>query len=85
MIPVPTGVRVCLATGHTDTRRAFPRLALLVLRRRLILRLTLAAVPFEHLVDPGLGDLRHGGVTGRPRMESILRETRSHEFLRCRS
>ena len=30
MIPVPAGVRVWLATGHTDMRRGFPRLALLV-------------------------------------------------------
>ena len=30
MIPVPVGVRVWLATGHTDMRRGFPGLALLV-------------------------------------------------------
>src|SRR6516164_8937853 len=30
MIPVPSGVRVWLATGHTDMRRGFPGLALLV-------------------------------------------------------
>ena len=30
MIPVPSGVRVWLATGHTDMRRGFPSLALLV-------------------------------------------------------
>jgi len=30
MIPVPAGVRVWLATGHTDMRRGFPSLALLV-------------------------------------------------------
>jgi transposase len=30
MIPVPTGVRVWLATGHTDMRRGFPSLALQV-------------------------------------------------------
>ncbi len=30
MIPVPTGVRVWLATGHTDMRKGFPGLALLV-------------------------------------------------------
>ena len=30
MIPVPTGVRVWLAAGHTDMRRGFPGLALLV-------------------------------------------------------
>jgi transposase len=30
MIPVPAGVRVWLATGHTDMRRGFPGLALLV-------------------------------------------------------
>lgn len=30
MIPVPSGVRVWLATGHTDMRRGFPRLALQV-------------------------------------------------------
>ena len=28
MIPVPAGVRVWLATGHTDMRRGFPGLAL---------------------------------------------------------
>ncbi|WP_345944177.1 IS66 family insertion sequence element accessory protein TnpB [Bradyrhizobium sp. IC3069] len=28
MIPVPTGARVWLATGHTDMRRGFPSLAL---------------------------------------------------------
>ena len=27
MIPVPTGVRVWLATGHTDMRRGFPSLS----------------------------------------------------------
>lgn len=30
MIPVPVGVHVWLATGHTDMRRGFPGLALLV-------------------------------------------------------
>ncbi len=30
MIPVPSGVRVWLATGHTDMRKGFPRLSLLV-------------------------------------------------------
>lgn len=30
MLPVPVGVRVWLATGHTDMRRGFPGLALLV-------------------------------------------------------
>ena len=30
MIPVPTGVRVWLATGHTDRRKGFDGLALLV-------------------------------------------------------
>ena len=30
MIPVPTGVRVWLATGHTDMRKGFDSLALLV-------------------------------------------------------
>jgi IS66 Orf2 like protein len=30
MIPVPAGVHVWLATGHTDMRKGFPRLALLV-------------------------------------------------------
>ena len=30
MIPVPSGARVWLATGHTDMRRGFPSLALQV-------------------------------------------------------
>jgi transposase len=30
MIPIPAGVRVCLATGHTDMRKGFDRLALFV-------------------------------------------------------
>ncbi len=30
MIPVPSGVRVWLATGHTDMRKGFPGLALQV-------------------------------------------------------
>ena len=30
MIPVPSGVRVWLATGHTDMRKGFPGLALMV-------------------------------------------------------
>jgi transposase len=30
MIPVPTGVRVLAATGHTDMRRGFPSLSLQV-------------------------------------------------------
>ncbi len=28
MIPIPIGVRVWLATGHTDMRKGFPSLAL---------------------------------------------------------
>lgn len=28
MIPIPTGARVWLATGHTDMRRGFPSLSL---------------------------------------------------------
>jgi transposase len=32
MIPIPSGVRVWLATGHTDMRRGFPSLALQVRR-----------------------------------------------------
>ncbi|MDI6029453.1 hypothetical protein QBK99_25210 [Corticibacterium sp. UT-5YL-CI-8] len=30
MIPIPTSVRVWLATGYTDMRRGFPSLALQV-------------------------------------------------------
>jgi transposase len=30
MIPLPSGVRVWLATGHTDMRKGFASLALLV-------------------------------------------------------
>ena len=30
MIPIPKGVRVWLATGHTDMRKGFPGLAMLV-------------------------------------------------------
>lgn len=30
MIPVPSGVKVWLATGYTDMRRGFPRLSLMV-------------------------------------------------------
>jgi transposase len=30
MIPVPSGIRVWLATGHTDMKRGFGSLALLV-------------------------------------------------------
>ena len=30
MIPVPTGVKVWLATGHTDMRKGFPGLSLMV-------------------------------------------------------
>ena len=30
MIPLPSGARVWLATGHTDMRRGMPGLALLV-------------------------------------------------------
>jgi transposase len=30
MIPIPSGVRVWLATGHTDMRKGFPSLALQV-------------------------------------------------------
>lgn len=33
MIPIPSGVRVWLATGHTDMRRGFDGLALLVQER----------------------------------------------------
>lgn len=53
MIPVPSGVRVWIATGHTDMRKGMPGLALLVQ---------------EHLKrDPHAGDLfvfrgRGGGL-----------------------
>jgi transposase len=30
MIPIPSGLRVWLATGHTDMRKGFPGLALQV-------------------------------------------------------
>jgi transposase len=30
MIPIPSGVRVWLATGHTDMRKGFPSLALII-------------------------------------------------------
>jgi transposase len=30
MIPVPVGVKVWLATGHTDMRKGFPGLSLMV-------------------------------------------------------
>ena len=30
MIPVPAGVKVWLATGHTDMRKGFPGLSLMV-------------------------------------------------------
>jgi transposase len=30
MIPIPSGVRVCIATGHTDMRRGMQGLALTV-------------------------------------------------------
>ncbi|NKM67534.1 IS66 family insertion sequence element accessory protein TnpB [Rhizobium laguerreae] len=30
MIPVPSGVKVWLATGHTDMRKGFPGLSLMV-------------------------------------------------------
>jgi transposase len=33
MIPLPPGVRVWLATGHTDMRCGYPRLSLLVQER----------------------------------------------------
>ncbi|MET4608988.1 hypothetical protein ABIB90_008497 [Bradyrhizobium sp. JR4.1] len=32
MIPIPSGVRVWIATGHTDLRRGMQRLALAVQR-----------------------------------------------------
>jgi transposase len=53
MIPVPNGLRVGLATGHTDMRKGFPGFALLVQE-------TLKRDPFD-------GDLfifrgRRGGV-----------------------
>ena len=34
MIPVPAGVRVWLATGHTDMRNGFDGLALIVRRNQ---------------------------------------------------
>lgn len=33
MIPIPTGVRVWLATGHTDMRKGFASLSLQLLYR----------------------------------------------------
>jgi len=34
MIPIPSGVQVWLATGHTDMRKGFDGLAVLVQERR---------------------------------------------------
>ena len=40
MIPVPAGVRVWLATGHTDTRQGFGRPAMLVQEKTQRLKIT---------------------------------------------
>ena len=50
MIPVPSGVRVWLATGHTDMRKGFARLSLQVeevLRRDPLSRQLFAFVDAE--------------------------------------
>ena len=39
MIPVPSGARVWLAAGHTDMRKGFDGLALLVQRRCGVIRM----------------------------------------------
>jgi transposase len=47
MIPIPSGIRVWLATGHTDMRKGFPGLALLVQE-------TLARDPHGGQIGPSL-------------------------------
>ncbi|ADP71693.1 IS66 Orf2 family protein [Rhodomicrobium vannielii ATCC 17100] len=57
MIPVPTGVRVWLATGHTDMRRGFPSLSLQV--QEVLLREPLSGHLFA---CGGRGDLFEGNL-----------------------
>ena len=52
MIPVPTGVRVWLATGHTDMRKGFDGLALLVQERSGVIRT--AAICLSFGADEGI-------------------------------
>jgi transposase len=73
MIPVPAGVRVWLATGHTDMRKGFDGLALLVQK-------TLKRDPHSgHLfVFRGRrGDLIKVSLVRRPGSFSVRQEART--------
>ena len=51
MIPLPSGVRVWLATGHTDMRKGFASLALLVqevLKRDPLCGYLLSGIDWRH-------------------------------------
>jgi hypothetical protein len=69
MIPVPSGVRVSLATGHTDMRKGFPGLAVAYAAEDLEAdgcRLTILAVYTVVNVIPSLG-VRRWIAVFRPR------------------
>ena len=56
MIPVPTGVRIWIATGHTDMRKGMQGLSLLVQE-------SLGRDPFELSPKVGDGGNREGGIS----------------------
>ena len=59
MIPVPTGVRVWLATGHTDMRKGFASLSLQV---QGVLRPVGSGVDWLCIVKGGFGRLERAGA-----------------------
>ncbi len=52
MIPVPAGVKVWLATGHTDMRKGFPGLSLMV--QETLKRDPMLCVGRDYVADPFL-------------------------------
>ena len=63
MIPMPTGVRVWLATGHTDMRKGWASLALLVQERlgqdpHLCVGSGYVAAPLRRVQIRGVGEFR---------------------------
>ena len=52
MIPVPSGVKVWLATGHTDMRKGFPGLSLMV--QETLKRDPMLCAGRDYVADPSL-------------------------------
>ena len=72
MIPVPTGVRVWLATGHTDMRKGFASLSLQVQEVLLAGRLRRTLPSADATEEDVQGRLRR--PQGRPRLAALGQE-----------